>query len=206
MAPPGLFRYRVPETGYFSKDWYSWNDLEDDVVRNYRVNHLPVPTDLRQLMTDYLCKQLPEGWCRDGNRGFVGFVRGLLHEFQRILQGTITLSDWMLSEGAKRVDDSEAMRRASICQKCPFNQPPIGCSSCSIAALNKIVEKFLGGQSMPLDSQLESCMICGCHLRVKVRVPMDVLKRHIKPEQMLQFPPAHESFVGCWLREQEPNA
>jgi hypothetical protein len=117
--------------------------------------------------------------------------------------GTTVLADWVLSEGGKRVDDSEAIRRGEICKRCVFNQPPIGCSSCNIAALNKIVEKFLGGQSLPIDNQLESCQICACHLRVKVRVPMEVLKRHIKPEQMLQFPPAHESFPGCWLRETE---
>lgn len=204
MTPPGLFRYRVPETGHIIKDYYSWNDIEEAVVKHYRANHLPVPGDLRQLIIDQLCQTLPNGWCRDSDRaGFIGFARGLMHEFQRIVQGTITLADWVVADGAERVDDAEVTRRGEICKRCVFNQPPIGCSSCSMATLNKIVEKFVGGQPLPIDNQLESCMICGCNLRVKARLSIDVLKRHIKPEQMLQFPPPHESFQGCWLRETE---
>src|SRR5437773_168592 len=157
MTPPGLFRYRVPETGQWIRDIYAWNDLEDAIVKHYKANHLAVPSDLRQLILDQLCAQLPQGWCRDGTKGFVGFVRGLMHEFQRVLMGTTAIADWILTEGGKRVDDAEAMRRGEVCKRCVFNQPPIGCSTCSIAALNKIVEKFLAGQSLPIDSQLESC-------------------------------------------------
>lgn len=205
MTVPGLFRYRVPETGFFLKEFYAWNDLEDAVVKHYRANKLPVPSDLRQLILDQLCATLPQGWCRDGNQGFVGFVRGLLHEFQRVLMGTTTLADWLIKAGGQRVDDAEVNRRGQICQRCVFNQPPIGCSSCNLAALNKVVERAIGGHSLPIDAQLEACAVCGCSLKVKARLPMEVLNRHITDEQRRQFPPAHNGFVGCWLREQEPN-
>ena len=203
MTPPGLFRYRVPETGHFLKDFYAWNDLEEAVVKHYKANHLPVPSDLRDRIIEQLCQQLSPEWCRDSKGGFVGFMRNLVHEFQRVVMGTTTLVDWAISSGAKRVDDSEVLRRGEICNRCTFNQPPIGCNSCNVSALNKIVEKFVGGQHLPIDSQLEACMICSCNLKVKTRIPMEVLKRHITQEQMLQFPPAHEAFVGCWLREPE---
>src|SRR2546429_180728 len=101
MTPPGLFRYRVPETGQMIKEFYAYNDLEDAVVKHYRANKLAVPSDLRQLIIDQLCAQLPQGWCKDGTKGFVGFVRGLVAEFQRILMGTTTLADWLISSGGQ---------------------------------------------------------------------------------------------------------
>lgn len=208
VTPPGLYRYRIPElTGPAAMvtDFYAYNDLENEVVARYKRNGKPVPSDLRQQITDQLCQQLPPGWCRDGT-GLFGWAKQLLHEFQRILQGTITLADFWIREGKKRVSTEEIIRRSAICQGCAFNQPPTGCATCSMGALNRIVEAAVGGDRLPSDAGLEACAVCGCSLKVKSRLPLDVLQRHLTNEQKLQFPPAHGTFPGCWLREQEPNA
>ncbi len=205
VTPPGLYRYRIPElTGPAAMviDHYAYNDLEAEVVARYKRNGLAVPGDLRQQITDQLCKQLPVGYCRDGT-GLFGWARQLLHEFQRILQGTITLADWWLAAGKKRVSTEEVIRRSAICQGCAFNQAPTGCASCSMGALNRIVEAAVGNDRLPSDAGLEACAVCGCVLRIKTRLPLDVLQRHLTDEQKMQFPPAHGTWKGCWLREDQ---
>ena len=204
VTPPGLYRYRIPElTGPAAMvtDFYAYNDLENEVVARYKRNGKAVPGDLRQQITDQLCIQLPPGWCRDG-AGLFGWARQLLHEFQRILSGTIVLADWWVSTGKKRVPTEEIIRRSAICQGCAFNQPPTGCSGCSMGALNKIVEAAVGNDRLPSDAGLEACAVCGCNLRVKTRIGLDVLQRHLTDEQKMQFPPAHNGWAGCWLREE----
>jgi hypothetical protein len=203
VTPPGLYRYRIPElTGEAAtvKDFYAYNDLENEVIARYKRNGIGIPSDLRQQITDQLCQQLPKGWCRDGT-GLFGYFRTLLHEFQRVLQGTITLADWWIAAGKKRVSTEEIQRRSAICQQCAFNQPPTGCSGCNMAALNRIIEAAVGNDRLPSDAGLEACAVCGCSLKVKTRLPLDVLQRHLTDEQKMQFPPAHNGWPGCWLRE-----
>lgn len=205
VTPPGLYRYRIPElTGEAAmvKDHYAYNDLESEVIARYKRNGKSPPGDLRQQIIDQLCPQLPKGWCRDGT-GLFGYARELVYEFQRILQGTITIADWWLSTGKKRVSTEEIQKRSAICQQCVFNQPPTGCASCSMGALNRVVEAAVGNDRLPSDAGLEACTICGCNLRVKTRIEKEVLLRHIPESQKMQFPPAHNSFPGCWLREDE---
>ena len=201
-TPPGLYRYRIPElTGEAAivKDCYAYNDLEAEVVARYKRNGKSPPGDLRQQITDQLCPQLPRGWCRDGNR-LVGFFTDLLHAFQRILQGTITLADYWTASGKKRVSTEEIQRRSAICNLCPFNQAPTGCASCSMGALNRVVEAAVGGDRLPSDAGLEACAVCGCNLRVKVRIESEILLRHMPESQLMQLPPEHGNYPGCWLR------
>lgn len=203
VTPPGLYRYRIPElTGEAAmvKDHYAYNDLEAEVIARYKRNGMSAPGDLRQRITDQLCQQLPIGWCRDGT-GLFGWARQLLHEFQRILSGTITLADAWISSGKKRPSTEEIERRSAICQSCAFNQPPTGCASCSMGALTRVIDAALGNDRLPTDAGLEACAVCGCSLRLKVKISMDVLQRHLTDEQKMQFPPAHGVFKGCWLRE-----
>ncbi len=205
VTPPGLYRYRIPElTGPAAMvtDFWAYNDLEAEVAARYRRNGLAVPGDLRQQITDQLCAQLPKGYCRDGT-GLFGWAGQLLASFQRILSGTITLADFWIASGRKRVSTEEIERRSTICQGCAFNQPPTGCTGCNLAALNRIIEATVGGDRLPSDAGLESCQICGCGLRPKVRIPLDVLQRHLTDEQKRQFPPGNGQWPGCWLREQE---
>lgn len=206
QTPPGGFRYKVPDTGqwvpanYPREMIYSWNDLEEAVRGHYRANHIDPPANLRHAILDQLCQILPQGQCRDGNR-IIGFFQGIVAEFQRIVQGTITLVDWWISSGRQRVSNEEIERRSVICGKCIFNAPPVGCSSCNIGILNKVVESAIGGDRVPTDDLLQSCTICGCHLRVKSRLPKEVLRRNIPEKQLAQLPPAHDGFPGCWVRD-----
>lgn len=207
MTPPGLWRFRIegikdPEVAMV-KGYYGYNDLEAEVIRRLKANHLPIPTDLRQRIVDQLCATLPDGWCSDGSvLGRLGTA--MSHEFSRILQGTTTLVDWFVSDNRAKVPIEEANRRASICVGCVFNAPVAGCANCQKNSLNNVAQKIVGGQPTAYDNSLAACVICSCDLRAKVHLPLATLQRNMTAGQLAQLPPAHNGQPACWLRPEEP--
>lgn len=81
------------------------------------------------------------------------------------------------------VDQNTANIRASICIGCHNNLPTKeikkgGCSSCNKMGgivLNSIRSKIIKGNKTTSDSKLLSCGLCGCDLRIKVWIPLEVL-------------------------------
>lgn len=198
-APP-ILRYRVPETGELvparGMEVPNYNDLEDVVRAYYRANKLSVPPNLPLLIQDQLCRVIPSRFCadehgnvlRDGSTVF-GF------NFDIVKQGTATLVDWFVRGAATRVSSTETVRRSEICRTCSFNQPVPGCTSCNSTALHALVNKIVGGETLTSDAALHGCSICGCSLKAKTRLPLDVLRRHTSEEQLNKFP-AH-----CWMKD-----
>lgn len=201
-VPPGMYWF-LTETGQrvppSEQGYYGFNDLEEAVARHYRANAKVVPNDLRQRIIDQMCQHLPDGWCRDGNR-LISYGVNFQNEFNRVLQGTTTLVDWFL-HGRQRVEQSEANTRAATCATCIFNQPVVGCTSCNLKTVQALVSQVAGGRTTPHDAALHACQICGCDLKAKVHLPLEVLQRHIPEKQASQYPPAHDAFPGCWLRK-----
>lgn len=207
MTPPGLYRYRIegitnPEVALV-KGYYGYNDLEAEVIKRLKSNHLPVPPDLRQKIIDQLCASLPAGWCSDGSM-LSRLGANISHEFARVLQGTATLVDWWVSDGRARVPLDEADRRASICAGCEFNAPPAGCTNCNKGAIANITQKIVGGQPTKHDAALQACSVCGCDLKAKVHLKLETLQRHMSKAQLAQLPPARNGKQACWLRIEEP--
>lgn len=206
MTPPGLWRYRIPEiadaTVAWVKGFYAYNDLEAEIHRRYKANGIGVPADLRQLIVEQLCQTLPEGWCNDGSL-LSKIGTAISREFNRVVQGTTTLLDWWVSSGRRKVPLEEANRRAAICATCVFNAEPAGCTNCNKGVLPNLAKAIVGGEPTAYENSLQSCFVCGCALSAKVHLPLDVLKAHIKPAQLAQFPPPHPGFAGCWLRTDE---
>ena len=207
-CPPGQFRYRIPELQgevAWVKGYWNYNDLEKEVLRRYKANSITAPSDLRNQIMTQLCEQLPPDRCTDTDR-IRSWGRDLARAFDRVMQGTSTLLDWLVRGNREQVPDEEASRRAAICATCIFNADPEGCSQCNMKALRSLADAIVGGNRQPWDAQLKSCGICGCTLSAKVRLPLDVLRRHLKPEQLTQLPPAYPGFAGCWLREEVVDA
>jgi len=208
-TPPGGWRFRLAQTGRWFPDavanrgfgHYSYNDLEAEVTRYCGANGIAVPANLRQEIVEQLCQQLPAGWCRDTERAEWRGGAGAIAAFERVVQGTLTLADWFVRGGRLRVPIEESARRAAICSGCLFNQTPQGCGGCSSGALATAANTIVGGDRQPFDALLKSCLICACTLSAKIRLPVDVLRRHMKPAMLAQLPPAHSGFPGCWVRE-----
>lgn len=195
-APPYL-RYTVPETGKTVPESHlsvhNYYDLRDAVIQHYKANGLSVPGGLDQSIQDQLCQRIPERFCADEHgqrRGGSGFG----FDFSTVLQGTRTLVDWFVS-GRERVDDDEVVRRATICSSCPNNQEPSGCTACNMPALMGLVNQVVGGKDLAVDGALKSCVVCGCHLRAKTRLPLAALRKHTSETQLSRFP-SH-----CWMKD-----
>jgi hypothetical protein len=96
---------------------------------------------------------------------------------------------WVAS-GGKTVDQVEANRRATICESCPANQrvkeneKGPGCCGGKWVSVVKDVPRAVAAaltwpmvknKTTPSDAKLYTCTPCGCPLRTKVWVPLEVL-------------------------------
>lgn len=190
IVPPGGFRYKDTSTGV-TVTGPSYKDWVKAVKAHKTANNIPFTSRLEEEMQEQLCQQLPIGWCvRDGMPFDSGVVSGLT--FDKIMTGTATLGDWLLN-GGKKVAKDEAQRRANVCGSCPFNQQPQGCSSCNQGKLLGLVNRIVGGEKLQGDDRLHACTLCGCSLKAKVWLEIEVLQRHTGG---VNFP------EWCWLKKE----
>lgn len=195
-APPGGWRYRVPETGQ-TFSGASEYDLITKLQAHYRVNGYPYPDDMPKLIEHYVCSSEP-GYCHDGTgRPALKWTNKLAHTFHVVLQGSTTLGHWLLG-GRKFVDQAVADRRSATCTQCALNEEPQGCTSCNAGALRDVVTKLVGSRRSAHHDRLKACKVCHCQLAVKVWMPLPVLLQHMPEEQQEQLP-GH-----CWLRAEQP--
>lgn len=75
--------------------------------------------------------------------------------------------------GKPFVSQEEADRRAEICKKCAENRPVVGCAGCSGFAAE--VTSYLSGMKTLKDEDLHTCFRCGCYIRSKVWIPLEVI-------------------------------
>ena len=96
--------------------------------------------------------------------------------------------DW-LSSGGPPVEQALADKRAAICATCPKNAEG---SWYTVAPATLIKETLEARKDLkletPSDSQLKSCAVCKCLMRLKVWVPLQYITAHTKPEIMAEFP------------------
>lgn len=195
-APPGGWRYTVPETGQRFRGVSDYQ-LKCELEAHYRANQLQIPSDLDARIEQFVCEQEPD-YCtdahgqpvRDGRRSFV-------HEITTVLQGTRTLFAWMAG-GRQLVDASLSERRASVCVACPMNQEPEGCTSCNAKTTREVVTQIVGTRQTSLHNQLKACKVCSCWLAAKVQLPHAVLWNHMPPALKEQLP------ASCWLVTEQP--
>lgn len=190
-VPNKGFRYLVSETKQLieAPDW----DTLKIRVRKHRVaNGLSIPIDLPSQIEDWLCSQLPAGFCRQVDNNDPKNLGGL--SFEQVKQGTKTLVDWFL-HGGKRVSKPEAEERTKVCASCAHNKEPEGCSGCAKNAIHDLVEKVVGGEKIAGEHLLKGCAVCGCSLRAKVWIPLDIIQKHTTPERNALFP------EWCWAKQ-----
>lgn len=171
------------------------------VIKHRVANGLPTSPDRETVMLeieDQLCKTMPPNVCRDP-QGVVK-VSGKDSTLATIIRGAETLGDFFFRRGRPRVTIEQATERARVCGNCFANKKPEGCTPCNSAFIQDLIVKMVGGEaSTPHDNHLHACAYCGCLLRAKVHVKLDVLLDHTPPEQLAEMPDF------CWLKtEQQP--
>lgn len=196
VTVPGGFRFFFEET----KSWVpavgsmpSYTDFIHACKEHAKANSLPIGLNWEAKIQDQLCVGLDGEWCN--NEGIpLPPAGGWRFDIQGVIQGTRTLAQWLLKGKGRKVEVVEAERRALICASCPMNQDPAGCSSCTMGALKEAANLIVGGTTTVYDSSLKSCRVCGCSLRAKIHLPLDILRDNLTDAQMTALPQA------CWLK------
>lgn len=119
-----------------------------------------------------------------------------LRKISRLKTGVKTLRNW-LGEGGVPVAKELSDQRSSVCSVCPKN-----IAGDWLSMFVKPVSKILMAQiedrnnmrlSTPNDDRIGLCDACGCPLKLKVHVPVDVIRRHMEAPEKEKLDP------GCWI-------
>lgn len=195
-APPGYWRYEIPELPSPQNKVGPCNSLMDLKVliwQRYQANSVLPPQDLDQKIHDYMCARLPAELCGEV-QARVSPTMGM--RAADVLRGTRTLVEWTVKRiagQAERVSLDEASSRAAVCIGCVENKPVGGCAPCVAGSFFSYITRLSGGQKTEYDSKLGGCNVCGCSLKGKVWIPLDVLLKNYKKEQLDRFP------QNCWM-------
>lgn len=193
-APPGGWRYKVPETGQLFTG-VSEHQLVSQIQAHYKANGYPIPDIelIKGRIETFICSTIPEH-CT-GNGPEVPNPEGF--SFHTVLQGMKTLLVWSAKSGLKGerlfVSDALAKQRAETCLSCPFNDQPQGCTGCNSGVMKAALKLIIGSKTGPYDDVLKSCRVCQCNLSAKVKLPHSVLWPNMTDEQKAKLPAA------CWL-------
>ncbi len=108
-----------------------------------------------------------------------------------------------LNSGGELVDQSVANSRAATCVPCHNNvnvdqAVKVGCCGRGAnAAMNEFRKRIIQTRTTPSDTHLKACDLCGCDLKTKVWVPIDVVG--ITKEDSNAFP------EFCWIKQELEN-
>jgi len=129
---------------------------------------------------------------------------GMISKFiSNEMRGIKTLLDWG-DDGFIPVAQEEAQARGDICtgrlsgNPCPHNQRrDIDFNS----IVGKIVKAHIerkNGMNLSIENEpgLGVCMVCRCHLPLKIHTPMDTLLGCMDSETLSKFP------AFCWMKQQ----
>lgn len=112
------------------------------------------------------------------------------------------LKDW-LGDGGKAVDNSTANLRSMACVMCPLNVAPnwwnlIENAKSKIAQTIRHQLEIKNEMLMrvPFEAHLHMCKACGCALPLKIHVPIEHIKEHLKPGDLEKLHP------NCWIRRE----
>lgn len=129
----------------------------------------------------------------------VGLVDRLLSRVRGIARGAATLADW-LGDGCVPVSPFLAESRATICAGCPLNvkADAVGAFTGAVADAirDQTIAKNAVGLSTALEDRIDTCEACGCHLRLKVWVPIATIRSRMIQEDKDRL---HGS---CWVRQE----
>jgi hypothetical protein len=117
-------------------------------------------------------------------------------KIRQLSAGAVLLEEWH-GEGFPTVLADEANRRAAICASCPQNGLGDLTRWFTVFASEKIRRQIEVAQKLELkttsDDKLGICEACLCPLKLKVHVPLDLIKKHLTPKSLAALDPR------CWI-------
>ena len=116
--------------------------------------------------------------------------------------GVKTLLEW-LGAGGTPVMQIQAVNRASVCAKCPLNEPVRWFQFLKNSIARTIIahERVRHGAQMVTrhDQKLGVCSACGCYLKLKVWVKLHHIADNLDPKTKSKLHP------GCWVLKESDN-
>ncbi len=105
-----------------------------------------------------------------------------------IPQGVQTLREWLGEDGIT-VERELAQQRAEVCKKCPHNTEGNALLGAAAEAVKRHVE-FKNKVLLRVDGEksLGLCDICGCYLKTKIWIPINLIRRHMPAGEWEKFP------------------
>lgn len=174
VPPGGQFFYRIEALDCTITD-SSMQRLLSRVAEHMRNNSLAVPEKLRDEVEDYICRNIPEGFCFGCDDGR---PRARIVTLDIVRNATMSLV-----KGAERAEPGVVKQRVDICGKCPYNDRRM-CPSC--LGLISWARRLVGTQA-PRDEWLGVCAVDLTALPAKI---------HVKT-----VPPNPEYPEHCWVNQ-----
>lgn len=180
-APPGgIWFYVTPESSQYFESRTSLIDLQNKVFNHYSLNNKPVPENLKAIIEDYMCHNIPGNFCEGGENPNVLDMFTVL-KLSELLFRRIVSRDFFVT--AKQADD-----RARTCTTCRMNLKHM-CTACN--GLRETFRKLVANRKTPYDPGLGVCGACGCGLAAKVHIARKYLADN--PNKRLDYPD------NCWM-------
>ena len=189
-CPPGGFRFFVRDTGRWIEG-IDWQQFTNNVKQHYRSNNLPIGLLFNETIEDQACQNTDPSACYQCGPETQRAFRAPT-SYEQLRSATSTMLRWFL-EGKRKVSKDEVERRSKICISCPLNVPAKDCPSCGNKTIMDLVSQFVGGETTEYDIRIQACSVCGCSLKAKTRIPLDILKANEPAILKGAFPDY------CWL-------
>lgn len=122
---------------------------------------------------------------------------------KRVSAGVGVMKEW-IGESLKPVEGHVAANRAAVCHTCPKNPRPTDPEwldklvKVAGESLKRMIEIKNGlNLTTKWDNELYICTACGCHIPLKVHVPLKFIKEKMVPEVEKALD------QRCWIRWQK---
>lgn len=207
-SPPGYWRY--PVDGKLIGPFPARVELINELRKYYSANDALAPANLETLVDDWICHQIHPSLCENAETRTSQLNppkpgKGIVAGFHTVVAGTLTIGEWFikgrLMNKIQLVSPEHALARGTVCatQCTPPANPeghnvPVGsCAACVKGRMTKAVSRIVGNASTPIDENLGACNLCGCSLKAKIWIPVDLLRKHMTADHLSRFP------SYCWL-------
>lgn len=189
-APPGGWKYTVPESGQ-TFNGVNEAQLLEMLGYHYRANNWELPSNIRELIENQICDRNRD-YCVDaGGRPPVSPSKALSVAFHLTKEFT---SRFVGID--KRVTQERANERAAICVMCTENVPREECSQCNMGIVRDMIVRVAGSRGTPYDDRLNVCRVCLCENRATVHLDAQSLAA-LTNKQEWEALPSH-----CWKRKE----
>jgi len=116
-------------------------------------------------------------------------MSAFMERVRAIPRGIDTLREWIGSEDGIPVSPELAQRRADVCLKCPKNiQGSVLTGAIAEAVRRHLEFKSDLGFRVKGERQLGECEICRCQLRLKIHVPISIIRKQMPAGEWEMFP------------------